>query len=276
MEIMILATGNIDEGRTFCELVDEQLRGQASAASTACYHGIGHGTIDGSNPTQWGSPEAMMEPGFTLCEGLAKNELERYLCDTGVFNAIEILSKDSKYGLGELREDPFVMCNKQPVFRREGCYANMMPIVSENFGGDFQKIIDYTNSRMIDADVRAIDGNTVNDLTILGVMFEWIRLYGADDDHMERGIDFCRKQNDDDMLPCIAGLSGGYIKYGEPGQEYVQNLEFCALSDLTPKERDACYGYALPRMSSRYEPADVAMICGQVPVEYRELYCPAL
>lgn len=274
METMLLATGDIDEAREFCALVDKKLKGQASYAASACYHGTGHGAIDGSDPTTWGSPEEMMEPGFKLCESLAVNELERYLCDTGVFNAIEILSADPKYGLGEMRKDPFVMCNKQPVFRREGCYANMMPIIFQNFDNDFQKIIDYTNEKMIDDDVKAIDGNTVNDLTTLGIVFEFIRLFGKDEDHMERGIALCRAQNEEDRLACFAGLSGGYIKYGEPGREYVKNLEFCALPSLATDERNACYEYTLPRMSSRYTPADVSMICAQVPVEYRDKYCP--
>jgi plastocyanin len=274
METMLLATGDIEEAREFCALVDTQLKGQASYAASACYHGTGHGAIDGSNPTTWGSPEDMMEPGFKLCESLAVNELERYLCDTGVFNAIEILSADPKYGLGEMRKDPFVMCNKQPVFRREGCYANMMPIIFQNFNNDFQKIVDYTNEKMTDHNVTAIDGNTVNDLTTIGILFEFIRLYGKDEDHMEKGIVFCRGQIEEDRNACFAGLSGGYIKYGEPGREYVKNLEFCALPSLTPEERNACYEYTLPRMSSRYTPADVSMICAQVPVEYRDKYCP--
>ena len=276
METMLLATGDIDEARAFCELVDQKLRGQASAASTACYHGTGHGAIDGSDPTAWGDIDAMMEPGFKICGKLAQNELQTYLCDTGVFNAIEILSADPKYGITEFRNDPFVMCNKQPVSRREGCYANMMPIVFANLHNDFQAIVDYVNSRMIDSEVIAIDGNTVNDLTIIGIMFEYIRLHGKEEDHMENGIIFCRAQNEDDRLACIAGLSGGYIKYGEPGKEYVKNLEFCAHPQLTNLEQNSCYAYTLPRMSNRYNPKDTQMICNQVPVQYKNIYCPTL
>lgn len=273
METMLLATGNVEEAREFCLLVDEKLRGQASSASTACYHGIGHGAIDGSDPTVWGDPEDMMEPGFKLCEATSENELERYLCDTGVFNAIELLSADPKYGLQEMREDPFAMCNEQPVFRREGCYANMVPLLLQTYKNDIQKILDYVNANMIDHDVIAIDGNTVNDLTTIGIMFEFIRLHGEEDGHMQEGIAFCRAQEEQDRLACIAGLSGGYMKYGEPGQEYVKNLEFCALPELTKEERDSCYGYALPRMSGRYDQATLSMICGQVDVEYRNKYC---
>jgi plastocyanin len=276
METMLLATGNIDQAREFCILVDEKLRGQASSASAACYHGTGHGAIDGSDPTQWGDIDAMMAPGFKLCAQLAQNELETYLCDTGVFNAIEILSADPKYGITELRSDPFVMCNKQPVHRREGCYANMLPLLSVLTNNDFQKQMDYINENMIDHDVIAIDGNTVNDLTTIGLMFEYIRIHGEEPDYAEKGIAFCRAQQEDDQRACIAGLSGGHIKYGEPGKEYLKNLEFCANTLLTEDEQDSCYKYTLPRMSNRYNTRDTEMICSLVPVEYKRKYCPPL
>lgn len=148
----------------------------------------------------------------------------------------------------------------------------MMPILFRTFNNNFQKIIDYTNKHMIDHNLRAIDGNTVNDLTTIGIMFEWIRLFDTDDEHMERGIAFCRAQESEDRLPCIAGISGGYAKYGEPGREYIQNLEFCALPQLSDDEQGSCYGYALPRLRGRYTQEDTVMICAQVPVEYRK-YC---
>jgi plastocyanin len=275
METMLLTTGNIDEAREFCRYVDQKLAGQASAAGAACFHGTGHGTIDGSDPTAWGDIDAMMAPGFKLCALLATNELETYLCDTGVLNAIEILSADPKYGISEIQTDPFPMCNKQIVSRREGCYANMLPIVLKMTNNDFQKSMDYVNANMIDHDVIAIDGNTVNDLTTLGLMFEYIRLYGETEGYQEKGIAFCRAQEEDDRLPCIQGLSGGHIKYGEPGKEYVKNLEFCAHPLLTKEEEDSCYKYTLPRMSGRYNREDTKMICGLVPVEYKDKYCPA-
>lgn len=276
METMLLTTGNIDGAREFCQLVDTKLRRQASAASTACYHGIGHGAIDGSDQSAWGNIDAMMAPGFKLCAIMAKNELETYLCDTGVFNAVEILSNDPKYKITDFRKDPFVMCNKQPVSRREGCYANMMPIVMSMFNNDFQKSIDYVNKNMIDKEVLAIDGNTINNLTILGLMFEYIRIHGNEPGYAEKGITFCRAQIPADRSACIMGLSGGHIKYGKPGVEYVKNLQFCANTMLTNEERDSCYQYTLPRMSNRYNPTDTKMICAQVPIEYSRKYCPTL
>jgi hypothetical protein len=127
---------------------------------------------------------------------------------------------------------------------------------------------------MIDGDVTAIDGHTVNELTTIGIMFEYIRMYGQTEGYQEKGITFCRTQPTNDVLACIEGLSGGHIKYGKPGVEYIENLSFCANGMLTKEERNSCYKYTLPRMSGRYNPQDTQMICAQVPDEYQLQYCP--
>lgn len=273
METLLLTTGNIQEARDFCEMADKKLAGQASAASTACYHGTGHGAVDGSDPTAWGDIDAMMEPGFRLCDQLAETELQLYLCNTGVFNAIEVISRDPKYGIADLADDPFAMCNRQPLERREACYSNMLPILLGNYNNDFEAVYAYVNENMIDNDVIAIDGHTINGLVTLGIAFEFIRLHGSDDDYIEKGVALCRNQPEEDHLPCIEGLSGGHIKYGPPGTEYVKNLVFCSDSILTEEERDSCYEYVLPRLYGRYDTPTVQKICSQVAVEYRDKYC---
>ncbi len=273
METLLLATGNIDEAREFCRIVDEKLSGKAAAAATACYHGTGHGAIDGSDPTAWGDADAMMEPGFKVCALLAKNDLEAYLCDTGVFNAIEILSRDPKYGIQEIADDPYALCNRQTLARREGCYSNMLPLLLVKTKDDIALAADYMNENMIDHNEIAIDGHTINELATIGLMFEYVRLHGETQGYAEEGIALCRTQPEEDRSACIEGLSGGHMKYGKPGIEYVANLEFCENSMLTASEKDSCYAYTLPRMRTRYDQSTTDMICGLVAVEYRDKYC---
>lgn len=273
METLLLATGNIDEAREFCRIVDQKLAGKASAAATACYHGTGHGAIDGSDPTAWGDPNAMMEPGFKVCELLATNELETYLCDTGVFNAIEILSRDPKYMITEIKHHPFALCNEQPLERREGCYSNMLPLVLENANNDIKKASEYINEHMIDHDEIAIDGHTVNELVTIGLMFEFIRLHGEDPNYAEKGVALCRTMPENDQIACIKGLSGGHLKYGAPGIEYMEVLKLCSSNLLNEPERDGCYEYSLMRLNTRYDGRTTSLICEEVPEPYREKYC---
>lgn len=274
METLLQTTGDVQEARDFCTYVGQKLAGKAADAATACYHGTGHGAMDGSDPTAWGDVDKMMTPAFKLCDKIASNTLQLYLCDTGVFNATEILSTDPKYGIGDIRKEPYTFCNKQPLERLEGCYSNMLPPILENANNDFQKAADYINANMQHGDATAIDGHTINQLVTIGLMFEYMRIHGQEPDYAERAIAFCRRQPEDDHMACIEGLSGGFIKYGTPGVEYVRNLQFCANTMLTDEERDHCYAYTLPRMSGRYDKETTQKICAQVPENYRDKYCP--
>ena len=98
METLLFSTGNISEAQNFCAEVDAKIAGRvASSGSTACYHGIGHGVTDGTDPRLWGDADTMVAPGLLLCEKVSESDFQEYLCATGVFNAIEILSTDEKY-----------------------------------------------------------------------------------------------------------------------------------------------------------------------------------
>jgi plastocyanin len=273
METLLQTTGDIQEARDFCISADQKLEGQGGGASQACYHGTGHGAVDGGDPTAWGDIDAMMQPGFDMCDRLVETDLQSYLCDTGVFNAIEILSYDQKYEISDLHDDPFELCNEQPLERREACYSNMIPLLFNNFDNNFERIFEYVNKNMIDGTEPAIDGNNINGLVTLGVMFEFIRLHGTELDYMKRAVVLCREQPAEDQLSCIQGVSGGHIKYGKPGIGYVKNLEFCSFQLLTEPERDACYKYLLPRVRSTYGEQKAVEICAVVPVEYKKRYC---
>lgn len=273
METLLLTTGNIQEARNFCAMADQELTGQRRAVSSACYHGTGHGAVDGSDPTTWGDIDAMMEPGFRLCDALAENELQLYLCDTGVFNAIEILSRDPKYKINYIHDEPFALCNQQPLERREACYSNMLPLLLWKFNDDFEQILAYTQENMIDNQEPAVGGHTIEELVTIGAMFEFIRVYGHNSDYAERGVEICRKQNKTIHAACIEGLSGGHMKYGPPEREYIKNLTFCASNFLTEEERDSCYRYPLKRLMRQYSVEQSREICRMVDVQYAKKYC---
>ena len=73
-------------------------------------------------------------------------------------------------------------------------------------------------------------------------------------------------------FPCIEGLSGGFMKYGEPKQEYVKGLAFCGSSLLSTEEQGTCYNYILPRLRNWYPVDKTKEICSQVPNDYKK-YC---
>ena len=248
METPLHTTGDVELAKDFCKYADEQLAGQSSAASTACYHGIGHGAVDGTDPGAWGDIEAMMKPGFTLCSLIVETKFQDYLCATGIYNAIEVLARDSKYDISEVYDKPFSVCNAQPIKYREACYSNIVLIAALwKSNNNIAAAADYINRNMIDKEFLAVGKYTVNEMITMGLFFEYIRLnINTNPNYMADGIKLCRKQPDDDRLACIIGLSGGHLKYGPPGTEYIKNIEACNHKDLYADERNACYSYFLP------------------------------
>ncbi len=269
METLLQTSGDIQEAKDFCAYAGKQLSGQTTDAEGACYHGIGHGAVDGSNPTAWGSAEKIMAPAMQMCQSVAGQDTSEfgklYRCVSGAFNAIEILSGDPKYRLEQIKKDPFYICPGQPENFLEACYTNMLPAVLRFTKADFIK-----SAKLVQA-IAEKKVNSVRPQVMLSLFHEWIRLnlnkpdYGA-----AEGLKICRSLNADMRLPCVEGLSGGHMKYGQPQQEYVKALAFCASKILQADERQACYAFILPRLPVWYSPEKSKEICAEAPADVKK------
>ena len=269
METLLHTSGNPQEARDFCDYADRELRTQTTDAGGACYHGIGHGAVDGSDPTAWGDPIKMIEPGMEICEGVAIEEHPLYRCVTGVFNAIEILSIDSQYKLFDLQRDPFSLCHNQIYAYKEPCYTNMLPAVMRNYNGDFYKI-----ARAIETEVREDENYKIRNMVIMGLFHEPIRIRSNNPNaNFDDFIEMCRTLNEKSRIPCIKGLSGGHMKYGEPQKEYIKSLEFCANKLLREDESETCYSLVVGILRIWYTEQKTREICLSVPEKYKD-YCP--
>ncbi|MEK7561229.1 MAG: hypothetical protein AAB539_04745 [Patescibacteria group bacterium] len=278
METLLETTGDMQEARKFCLSVGKQLSGMTADASGACFHGIGHGAVDGGDPGTWGDAEAMMRPGMEFCERVSQDPSERYRCVTGVFNAIEILAADPKYRLENLRRDPFSLCKNPPAFDREPCYTNMLPALLGVKGGDYQAAFtaiaaiqensaDYSAMfRILDDDRAEKAGYLVRATVVLGLAHELIRSYGQKQDYAATVVGYCRALSPPLVLPCIQGLAGGHMKYGEPTREYIKGLAFCEDGILRDDEAHDCNRHILRRLRLWYDARQAAAICASVPV----------
>lgn len=266
METLLQKTGDYKEARAFCEYAQKKLLSETSDAGGACYHGIGHGAVDGSDPRYWGDTDGMIRPAWNLCENVSVTEHQMYRCITGIYNALEILSHDGKYKLKALTEDPYSFCNKQPTEFREGCHTNISLAIALGIAkGDFvaaTKLLDQNISQDADYAIRTV--------VISGLFHEYIRTYLADTKKISEGVGICRNLGKNLHLACIDGLSGGFMKYGEPKKEYVAGLAFCA-SDLTDEEKKTCYQSILPRLRIWYSPEKSQEICAMAPLPYQEM-----
>src|SRR3989344_5796378 len=123
MEALLFDSGDLAEARRFCEYADEKLRSSTGGVSFACYHGIGHGVIDGSDPSTWGSASKYIEKGLALCDTLGEVEEHKERCASGVFNALAIAYREPKYRITADPSDPFAVCRAQKkLYEREACY----------------------------------------------------------------------------------------------------------------------------------------------------------
>ncbi|MBI2056266.1 MAG: hypothetical protein HYT37_02705 [Candidatus Sungbacteria bacterium] len=264
METLLHATGDVKEAQKFCAYAEEKLASETSDAGGACYHGIGHGAVDGGDPRAWGDADAMIKPGMDLCRRVSRNDADRYRCVTGVFNAIEILARDSKYRLAKLGEDPFSICPKQDERDKEGCYTNMMPRLLTNLNNDFSAI-----AKQIEAIPEKSGGYAIRDMVILSLFHEYIRMHFSESDYAKKGIALCRSLNPRSRLPCIEGLSGGHMKYGEPQNEYKKGLAFCGSNLLRDDEKEICYRHILTRLRVWYREEKAREICGLAERKYQ-------
>ena len=270
METLLHASGNLEEAREFCSYTEE-LTGLPSSW-TACFHGIGHGAVDASDPRAWGSIEAIMEPGIELCKAVSETDFQLYLCVTGVFNSTEVLSTNPKYGIEDLNKDPYEFCQKQPDEFKEPCYTNMIPVVLRLSDDDFAKAARYVVENIQDPTQMTIDNYTVSEMVMLSLFHEFIRLNIQNANYIQDGLNYCRQLSQDLHLACIEGLSGGHIKYGEPEREYVKALNFCGSDQLSKEERKPCYKHVLSRLRAWYSQEKARQICESVDPEYR-MFC---
>ncbi len=267
MEKMLVDKGSVDEAQEFCKEAGRILSKHTADAEGACYHGIGHGAVDGSDPTVWGDPVGMMAPGIKMCEKIAPVETfkgNRYRCVTGVFNSIEILSMDPKYKLTSIVEDPFSICHSQKLSYQEGCYTNLLPALMRKVEGSYSKAISAINVLP-----EGTVADPVRSMVLGSLMHDYIRTDSQRQDFPQRGVDMCRSIEEALRIPCIEGISGGFMKYGEPQKEYIKAFEFCSSDMLKPDEESACYLYIFDRLRIWYSEEKISELCKTVPSNIR-------
>lgn len=274
METLLLTTGRMAEAQEFCRFLDSELSGRAgSGSSAACYHGIGHGFLDGSDPRLWGNPDSMVAEPLAFCARVSETALQEYVCAAGVFNSLEILSADEQYRLTEIQEDPYAFCRRQELEHQEACYTNMIIAVLRITDDDIGEAMAYIRRSMENQSEETVTGFTTEEMVILSLFAEFMRLHINDPDYASRGLGFCRSLSGALHLACIKGLSFGHMKYGTPQYAHEKFIAFCSSEALTASEQDACFRHVLKRISLWYDSVEAASVCRLVPDSFSQKYC---
>lgn len=272
METLLYTTGDVKQAQDFCKYVGKKLAGETTDGEGACYHGIGHGAVDGADPSAWGDYEKMIGPALDMCKNIANDDQSKYgklyRCVTGAYNSLEILSMDDKYKLVEMKKDPFYICPFQIEEYKEGCYTNMLPALLRFTKNNLMESQKYVENIPEDKNEFKIRGPVTSSL-----FHEFLRLNLTKPDfNISEAINMCHSLKDPYRISCFDGLSGGYMKYGEPTQAHIKGLAFCGRSELVDDEKEVCYNSILSRLRIWYSQSKSKEICESVPVEYKK-YC---
>jgi len=267
METLLQKTGDMDEARRFCEYVDTQLKKTTSDAGGACFHGIGHGAVDGSDPRAWGDPQAMINTGLKLCEMVSNDENPKprygklYRCVSGVFNSLEILSTSSQYKLSLNKEDPFWVCRIQQESYKESCFTQFVVAAMNITDNNFIKV------------AKIIDTIKEDDYAIPSLQAMVIEFVKYDKTNYQQTLDFCHNLSSRFQIPCITAFAEGFLKYGPPEKEYVEAIKFCNSGLLEEFEKSSCFERVLSLLRIWYEASKSQSICLEVDQKYRWQNC---
>ncbi len=263
MEALLHDTGSVAEAKDFCAYVGKHFTDSGSQAETACYHGIGHGAVDGET-SNYKTAEDYIAPALALCEKIQGTHEQSKLCASGVYNALAVIWNT---GSGDLPQDsahPFAICaeQKNEAFA-EGCYHQMNTVVEKLVDGDivkgFQQVQKITDPAFATI---AMDG--------LASSFGDAAKFAPDT--YKRVIAACHGVRTALQNACFTGFASGIIEGGAPGHEYDNAIPFCANKLLTASEKDSCFQRLASTLPIWY-PSDKAQeVCNLLPGEYRK-YC---
>lgn len=230
MEALLADTGDVFKAQAFCTHISKEFKNIGQNVEGPCYHGIGHGVVDGSDPTTRGKPLMMVKPGLDLCRKVAPNELMLDRCATGVFNSLAILYHDPKYSWDIDRKDPFHVCAQfeDSIFRR-ACYKQFDTIVltSEK---DF-----FTALHIAEKIPNAMDAQAA----ILGIAsYEAYFVHKESDFSLV--IQTCKSLEEKFQNTCLFEYSEGLMEFGFPGKELQNAVLFCGRRELTINQATTC------------------------------------
>lgn len=259
MEALFQESGNIEEARKFCYFADKSLSQYTTRPSTACFHGIGHGAVDGTELAAWGNSQALLEPGLKICEKL-DTEQEKYECASGALNSLAIAYSAQKFGLKGDSEHPYYDCTlRKDSYYQHACYEEMNTYVINVSNNDLRKAMAFAEE--VGSDKNAVIAAENAAAAAAQTMKT------AND--FESAARVCQKIQKRLANYCIYGVLEGLIEFGKPSVEYEHSISFCNTKSLTQENRTVCYKKLAEVLRGLNSEKTYEQICQLFPVEYR-------
>jgi len=263
MEGLFERGGTIMEARELCEYVENKANNGLGATIGACFHGIGHGVVDGSSKRDWGDPQALVDPGLELCDrvGVTKEELNR--CYSGAFNSISIAYRSSLWGLETNPDDPYKFCRDQKEQYKFACYQDMAVAVMGVVEDDFIQSIPFAEDIMEDEyakeNIRNLAGLRIS-VTFADEAYDY-----------NKYIAICKSIQSRLVLSCIRGFGSGLIEFNKPESGYDRAVNFCSNESLTKEEKTYCFLDVLFLIKASETPDGFKAVCQGLDEKYRNI-----
>jgi hypothetical protein len=231
IEGVVARTGSLEEAQKFCEGFKEQ---DQVSATEACYHGIGHGVLDGSDPRTWGKPMAMVEPALLVCLKVSEDEEQQSNCALGVFNALADFAAHDSFGLYIPPNEAYAFCRGvEPEQFKIGCYSQMNVITGYRDDRSFTQSLEFlktiTEEEYLEEAVRTMAGSQA-------------KATHTQSDY-EDIVETCHTLEADLRFSCVQGYVGRLMDFGVIGEEYMRGVEFCNSVALTSEEKYSCVDF---------------------------------
>lgn len=262
VETLLHSGAPIKEAAEFCAYADQQLSAYGEKTSIACYHGIGHGAVDGSDPRNWGNPQKLITPGLNLCKTVSILPVQTELCGTGVFNALAIALNSNLYNLNS-PDGPYEIClNQEPVFKK-ACYEQMNTRAVGLAGGNFSAALKFVMD--IPSKEHAV---TAMEQLVPAAIIDKV----GQNNNFDEELEVCQSLPGYLQKACLTGIVGGILEFGKPDYEYLEALNFCGTAPLNELEKEQCFKFVASSSYVIYSPEKAKQICGLIDPKYKP-YC---
>lgn len=256
MEALLQDGGDLGRARSFCSHVSGELWESLQSiysVDNACYHGIGHGVVDGSDPRARGDSQSIAQPGLELCSQVADTEDHIKSCATGVFNSLALMHINREHGLSPNAENPYGICEPYvDAHYRRACYEQMNTLILHVAGGDFKKALGFAAS-LPEEDVY---------FAMLSLAANFAKALLDDPSVSDKAFLYiCGELSQHLRQACIQGLVGGLMEHGQPGSAHIRAKIFCESGGLMEVDRSGCIKVIISNARTLYSPEKAYKIC---------------
>jgi hypothetical protein len=260
IEALIINSGkDYHVARNFCDYVKTTMSEKSRASLQACFHGFGHGIVDGYYIPENGDARVLIEDGLTICEEVGRTDFEIDLCNSGVFNSLSIIEGNPDNSIVWEDNDPYWICNtyEQHTIKKP-CYEEMNTLTMRYAQGNFAKALSFAMK---------IDDIKYRQLAVQSLS----GFYASFKPNTEDVISKCLSLTADVKNYCITGFIGGMLEFGTPKNEYIEAFSFCDSTKLSDIDKLTCYKRIAGGALDIYSPETHRTVCQKITERFQDV-----